>query len=281
MATQLSFEEQLHAGSAEGSKDGKRSATRVHVGVWDEPVSAAVACLAGEAATPYATAHPDNAALIVTNVSAVPQGDGTCHLVTTKYESQESDAPAVLPWEEPDDIGFELGEGSEPWFRDAKDKPYVNKAGEPFEDLPERDTCELVASVNRNTLTVDLKSILKALNKTNANPFTLDGVQIGKGEAKLSGASIKRAFHETQRYYQLGYKLKLRESWKVQVENRGTNELKDGKLVAIVKGTPPTQVEKPYPLNDDGTKMAEPTDVPTQIEFEPYKETSYRAFDFQ
>jgi hypothetical protein len=267
------------------SKDGTKSCKLSWL-VYTDGASSTVEAETAAGIPALGSVHPSDTSRVAKSVSAKFHSEkANVILVTVDYGEVENEGEQedTAPWDEPDEVSWEDSEGNEPFFRDVDDKPVVNSAGEPFEDFLERDSGELSVTINRNSLDYSASQSVGYRNVINSAPFTLDGASIGKGEAKMSGISAKTAYYEGTKYYQITYKLKLRETWKVKIEDRGYNE-KDttntGKVKPILKGTPPVPVDKPWPLDGAGAKKANSTDKPSQLEFKPYKEKSFSVFNF-
>ncbi|MCG3181191.1 MAG: hypothetical protein BIFFINMI_03566 [Phycisphaerae bacterium] len=172
--------------------------------------------------------------------------------------------PAVIEW----DFSTE----SEDYFFDADGDPVVNSAGTPFDAQPQRDKGVITATCTKNVATsFDLSYALSFGNAVNSDSFTLDGVSISAGQAKiaLSIGGVQTSNGEDFRTVKINFKFKP--DWDDHFADVGYYQLNgSGKAIPITTGTPPKQVEKPYPLNGSGAKKTNPTDTPAELTFKPY-----------
>lgn len=283
----VSVQEQQHLCGTTRTNDGKGDkAKRVFIVRCSGPTSPVVVENADGLPAMY-DKLPGDDGRVVTSKSVTCLGKTDQWKVDVEYEAVESENkdPEVAPWDMPDEVTWDFSESSESFFRDTDDKPVVNSAGEPFEDFLEKDAGELSVTVVRNSLRYSPSNALEYRNMVNQGSFSIGGQKISDGQAKMSvGGTARTAYYKGQLYYVVTYKMKLRESWDVKVEDRGFNEkniAKPGELKAIVKGTPPVQVDKPWPLDGSGAKKPNSTDAPEQLTFKPYKKKSFSTFRFR
>ncbi len=243
------------------------------------------------------TLWPGDAGLVVDNIAVAPLDDATSptrYTATVSYTKVTKEEPATAPWDEPDQVDYGGDEGTEPYFKDKSDpaKPVVNSAGEPFDDLPEREVGSLIITVTRNSLTFNPNQAAEYISAVNKSSFRVDGNTINAKKAKMGVITAKRQYWEDEqgnltKYYVVTYPIKLRETWEQKFEDRGRHALTDKygsdekTLKAIVSGEPPAPVDKPWPLNGEGEAMPNVDDEPAQLTFKPYAEKSFSVFNFR
>lgn len=289
----IQVSEQGHLATSETAA-GERTATRVFIAVSDEPTTtvAAETAIAGGNSIPVRGAgHPDDSGRKVKTVSAKPDPESARKVFTVEvgYSSKADTAEQIEnPLARPLKVAWDFDDDKETYFLDRSDppKPVVNAAGERFEELLERDTGSLTATVTRNIApdAYDPAEAILYKDAVNDDAFQLEGKHIDVDQCKMKSYTAGEVQNENNVEYRVAkWVLQFRPSWKHVVENRGFNERDpdDGsKLREIVKGTPPVKVDRPWPLNAAGRKMPNPSDIPTTITFVPYNPRSFGQFGF-
>jgi hypothetical protein len=244
--------------------------------------------------------HDDDAARLVTTITpAALDGTRLTWLVTVEYSSSETTLvdPGTSPLDEDPTTKWDFSAASKPYFIDATGVYSLNTAGEPFENLLERETGELVVTFSKNiapatwaSLAPDAVTYMSGLGEdpdddataVNADAFVIDGIGIGEGQARFAGISCG----EIQRRNGIAYRtlqitLKLRKSWNDRIDSRGFNELSAGSLKEIVKGTPPVKVDKSWPLDVAGAALGSPDAAPALVILVPYPSLSFSIWGFE
>jgi len=227
---------------------------------------------------------PGDTSRIVTNVSAKPKDQSKLLFdVEVEYSTSEEGLSVFdNPLSDPVEYDWDFSSSSQTYFKDETTptaKYTLTSAGEPFENLLERDVGEITVTITKNIAPEDwapltASSFLNPANAINNASMTIDGAAIAAGQARMTG--IKCPSTKTRAgvsYRTLTLTIKLRSSWDHVVEDRGFNELdpdNSGKVRQIVKGTPPTKVDKPWPLDGSGAAKANSTDAPATLTFKPY-----------
>ncbi len=199
--------------------------------------------------------------------------------VEVEYTTGTVEAPAESPLDEPAVFEWDFSASSQPYFWDESDtpKPTLSSAGEPFENLLEREVGEIVVTITKNIEPaawnpITAASFMYPATAVNSGSMTVDGVSVSAGQARFAGvrcSGIQTA--NGIQYRTLSVTLKLRSSWDHVIDDRGFHELDgEGGLKEIVKGTPPVKVDKPWPLDGSGAAKANVDDEPAKLTFKPY-----------
>lgn len=259
----------------------ERTATEYYLVTFGSPSTAVAASAAVDVAT-----HPDDSALKFKSKSAkmVDESNRLEWQVQVDFSNKRPEAEQEEnPLNRPAEYSWSFDQSSQPYFIDVEDKPVVNTSGEPFEDLKEREISNITGSVKKNVpASYSAATLANYKRAINNGAFTFDGVSIGDGQARFAGADLSPVKSENGvSYREISVTFKFRETWDDEVEDRGFNELGAGnKLKEIVKGVPPTRVDKPYPLDGAGKAKPNPTDVPHKLTFKPYDRLPFNVFNF-
>lgn len=225
---------------------------------------------------------------IVTDVSVNPHDDsGLVFDVKVTYETEELGEFGENPLTVPVDYDWDFSASSQTYFKDTTAptaKYTVTSAGEPFENLLEREVGEIVVTITDNITpsawnpATAAQYMADPATAINSAAMTIDGINIGIGQARFAGvkcSGIKTS--NNVQYRTRSITLKLRASWDHKVDDRGFNELVAGKLREIVKDSPP-KVDKPWPLDGAGAKKALATDAPAELTFLPYPKRDFSTW---
>ena len=282
----LYVKRQGHLSESEQSDDGTKTAREIYLVVFDSPASAVAAEVA--AGVPVrGAAHPEDATRTARSKrpTCLDESNRQHWQVEVTYsdappEAGEGEEPEENPLARPMEVSWDFSTQEEAYFVDNdpdEPKPVVNSAGQPFEELLTREVAAIVVSVRRNVTTFDPAAGMTMMDKLNAAPFDLDGVTIAARQAKLVGLGVGPVQIENGvTFREASFTLKIRENWDDVIEDRGFSQLdSNGKLTEIVQGSPPTRVDKPWPLDGEGKAKANPTDKPAPLTFKPYGEMSF------
>jgi hypothetical protein len=286
----ISVKEQGHLARSESSAT-ERKATRVFVAVSDAPTTTVDAETASDGTTtipPYDDPHPDDPGRKVKSVSARPDENAnrTVFAVEVEYGSK-TDATTAQdenPLARPARVAWDFEDKTEKYFTDRGDPPatVTTSAGERFEELLERDTGSLTATVTKNIGPGDYDPAAALLFKdvVNEDAFTLDGRTIEVGVCKMKSYTAGEVQTENGYDFRVArFILQFRASWDDVIEDRGFHESDGaGKLKEISKGTPPTKVDKPWPLDGSGAAKPNATDEPFALTFFPYYTGTFATF---
>lgn len=271
------------------------TATRYFVAQYDTQVDTVTA--EGAPGINVGDSHPTDSDRYVKTIEGrgVDESVGYWFNIQIDYSSTVDQNPLNAP----PAISWDFSESTQPYFIDydpagsasnadgSPGKPTLNSAGESFENLLERETGSIRATYKVNVPAggYDPSQAVTFNNVINDGGFTIDGVSIGDGQGKcraITGGPLQNTLvNGTRVYYrEKTTTIDFRMNWNDVIDDRGFNE-KDpmtmGKLRQIVKGTPPTKPDKPWPLDGSGAAKANITDTPSQLTFKPYKKMSFGA----
>jgi hypothetical protein len=269
----------------------ERTALRVFQAISDTPTTTVAAETASDGVTTipvkYAT-HPNDATRKVRSKNATPdeESNRTVFYVEVNYSSKGKEK-VENPLDRPAEFDWSFDDGTETYFLDRGENgdgvdpfPTVNSAGERFEELLERETGSITCTITKN-IAHNAYSPTNALfmkDALNDSSITVDGVVVGAYQAKCKGWTCGAVQEENGTQFRVSkVVLQFRRTWDHVVEDRGFNE-KDGstgKLKEIVKGTPPTKVDQPWPLDAAGAAKPNADDPADTLTFYPYYAETY------
>ena len=213
-------------------------------------------------------------------------------VVQCDYSSLVTPNPLALPWA----IEWDYSESTAPYFIDHSslypgasssiDQPVVSSAGEPFSDLPERETGSWSATATKNFLpTYTIANQINTMQGVNASAFTFDGQTIAQYAAKISGGHLgSTQIQNGTSYRQVTIKLKFKDGgWIDNLEDRGFSQKASsgGGLVPIfTDSTNHIKTDKPWPLDGSGHAKSSASSAGANLVFYPYKPISFGSFSF-
>ena len=200
--------------------------------------------------------------------------------VTTAYSSEvelsstdPTDDAAVITWSGEQ---FQI-----PAVFDRNDDLIVNSAGDPFDPPLMADDSHFVVNVSKNMASVPA-AVLDYQDAVNTASFTLDGVSIAEGLAKMQRVTIgpvQRRGSDTFRTVELEIHLR-RDGWKLTALDAGFRERTTGGPPEGIKNIKNPDdgenVTAPVPLDGSGHALADPS--PTNcvfLEFNYYKTADF------
>ena len=275
--------EQGHLEEYHDDRDpSKRSARRV----WvvrdpDDPLRAITAAQARFATGVPACgeAHPGDATLAAAAVDPKSASEArNLWAVEVSYDVAQRGELGV------DHVSWEFGVVQQTYAYDESPtpKPVTNSAGEPFAELPTRNSGSIVVKVERNVAYFDVVQAAGYRCCVNSDTFTLDGVSIGQRQALMLGISGSDYKEDAGTLYRtVSFNIAINpDTWDDTRADRGLHELASGKLREIRKGAPPILVEQPWPLNGSGGALSTSTATPAKLVFRPYKALPFAGFAF-
>ena len=258
-----------------------RASRTFHVESDDESAFDAWACLGAGGLPSVGNVHPDTSKMAV--VARSPKCLTPLRNlweVVVEYEPWSGN-----PLTEPDRISWDFGNETESYAYDHSDPsvPVTNSAGEPFAELPTRLSGTIRVDVRRNVSSFSPVVAAGYSCRVNSASFTLDNVTIAPRVALMLGIRKSEQREEAGTlYHELTFSLAIRpETWDEVLADRGFHESDgSGGLKEIIKGTPPTRPETPWPLDGNGAAKANATDAPATGSFLPYPQVSFGSLNF-
>jgi hypothetical protein len=230
---------------------------------------------------------PGDAARIAKKISVKPAGDGSGLVfdVEVSYERPSRGDEIENPLARPDEVSFDGSSEKTPFFLTEEEEPVpvVTSAGEPFEELQDRDTgiFKLVIEGNRASFHAGLyASYLYPATATNTGEVVIRGIIIGAGQGRLLAMSGSPQEENGVSFWRIRWEVAVAETWELEIEDRGFHENVDGKLKEIVKGTPPVKPDHGWPLDGNGSAMENAEDVPETLTFVRYPKKDFGAFNW-
>jgi hypothetical protein len=266
---------------------GEKVAKRIFIAISDTPTTPVAAETASDGVTtiPIENAsHPSDSNRKVKSITATcdPESPRKIFRVEVEYSSLVGDL-ASNPLDDPDRFEWTGSESTEVYTTDKTSPtplPVVNTAGQPFEQPLERDAGDIMCTVVRNLASFPLATAIACRNKKNSDSFTLDGVTIAIGEAKMGLiTSGPEQIRNGVPYREVRYPIKFRPSWDDEIDSYGFQEKVGGVLYPIVDRAG-NQVQRPWPLDAAGEKGYLPETPAASTVFKPYEEMTYSGFSF-
>lgn len=223
--------------------------------------------------------HPRINGLFCTNrsVSREDKGSHITWRVTLEYEipsgggeQQQQENPLLDPIE----ISWSSQQYTAPVVRDKNGQPVKNTAGDPFDPAPEMQFSRYTITIRRNLAAVP-SWILGYVDTVNNAAWSVDGIAIPKGAAKIDGISVSGwQFRGSVAYRTVDIRVSVKApsegGWQLVLASMGYHELDDeGKRKRIMLNGQPCS--NPQFLGEDGKKA----DQPHFIKFDVYQEANF------
>jgi hypothetical protein len=166
---------------------------------------------------------------------------------------------------------------------DRNDDLIVNSAGDPFDPPLMADDSHFVVNVSKNMASVPA-TILNYQDAVNSGSFTVDGVTIAAGLAKMQRVSIgqvQRRGSDTFRVVEFEIHLR-RDGWKLTALDAGFRERTAGGppdgIKNIKNPDDGENVTAPVPLDGSGGALLDPSPTNCQfLEFDYYKTADFSS----
>lgn len=185
-------------------------------------------------------------------------------IVTANYSSERELAedptadPAVITW---DSEQFQR-----PAIFDKNGDAICNSAGDPFDPPNMMDDSRRVVTVTKN-LAVVPTWILSYQDAVNSDTFTVDGVPVGVGVAKMQRVSVGQVERRNAITFRpVTFQIHLeRDGWLLEPLDAGFREIQAGSgsgagsLINIVNPGDGLQPSAPVPLDGNGVSLADPS----------------------
>ena len=204
-------------------------------------------------------AHPDDANAFCTTLSVDPTDPWKGWTVTAQYSDQRTLA------EDPTNDAAVITWGSEQFQRvaafDRNGDAIVNSAGDPFDPPNMMDDSRRVVTVQKN-LAVVPTWILDYQDAVNSDSFTVDGVTVGIGLAKMQSVTVGEVQRRNGTVFRsVTFTIHLqRDGWLLAPLDAGFRELNyAGDLVNIKNPGDDELPGAPVPLDGSGAALANPS----------------------
>ena len=217
-------------------------------------------------------AYPGSSSLKCVEVSCDPEGQAR---LSFRYEASYDDSLNLEanPLFDPVKVSYGYETGEESYYKDVENKAATTTAGEPFSELPSRQTAVLTLDIEKNVVSSTTFLAYDGLKQTvNGSAVGIDGVSFAAGTLFVAGISLSDVQQRNGvQYRTLKATLKAKKNgWNQKYESRGLYELSGGSLKRIADGDG-APVESPYPLTSSGTKAASASTAGAEIVLKPYE----------
>ncbi|MFZ5829825.1 MAG: hypothetical protein ACOY3P_07045 [Planctomycetota bacterium] len=257
----LVYIKEIHDGRDGEESASKRQTIRRYTRVWrartDDAYDEATVVLAGMPA--IGARYPYDLAARLTSLS--PKQDAKSKFVwtvtgqySTEREMEEN------PLDEPPDYEWNTDSFSRPFFFDRDGDAILNSAKDPYLDPPvEGDDSRWVCTVSRNLATVP-SWLLDYRDAVNSDAFTLDGIPVAAGKAKITSIRIgKRQVRNEIAYRVVQLSISLRhEGWAWEGVDSGFRTYQSGEWEEITDKNG-KKITQPALLDGSGDVLASPT----------------------
>lgn len=242
--------------------DGSREYERVFNVLTDDPNESAANVRAASGLPLPGEVYPDDAAAYVVDRSA-RQPDETTLLwevtVTYAFQVVEPDDPLDMS----PVIRWESGLYTRAIHRDKDGDAITNSAGD-FFDPPSMAEFPIAQVTVTKNLTAVPSAILTIIGAVNTDAFTIDGVSVGIGNARVSAVSISELrIEQGTSFRQVTLGIELRNGgWKLARLDEGLRINDSGVLKDIVVEDEDGNEERasaPVPLDGSGAVLSNPT----------------------
>lgn len=190
----------------------------------------------------------------------------------------ERESEVENPLERPAKVTWKTNQYRKPFIKDRDGKACMNSAGDFFDPPPEKDASHWTVAVTKNVPAVP-QFILDYEDAINSNSFSIQGVPVGPGKAKLMDLSIGEIQAEGGfTFLPFAYTMELRREGWTQSELDQGMRYKDGSdRKAIMDDHKPSRpITSPKLLDGSGGVLANPTpDNAKFIDLEPYVEKNF------
>lgn len=275
----LSVDEAWRGKSWSDRLDGSREYERVFNVLSDDPNESAATVRTASGLPLPGAVYPDDAAAYVIDRSARQPDESTLLwevTVTYAFQVEEPEDPLdmnpVIRWES--------GLYTRAIHRDKDGDAITNSAGDFFDPPSMAEFPVAQVTVTKN-LTAVPSAILTIIGAVNTDAFTIDGVSVGIGNARISAVSISEVKIEQETAFrQVTLGIELRNGgWKLARLDEGLR-IKDGTELKdiIVKDEDGNEerASSPLPLDGAGGRLSDPTPANAEFrEFDIHQELAF------
>lgn len=289
MATLLSLDEcTLLKGTGKTQDDGKNPCQRIFIAKFDSKPADFDEIILAAGVPRVGDSLKTGDGRLCKAVAPASMGTVTDFIITCDFEVPNPNSNTGNPLTRPDIVGLDFGVRQENYFKDCSDTPkyLINAAGEPFSELRKRDVGVFKFTVSGNRASIPATTwagYLYPATAINNGAVTIKGIAFGAGILRLLGMRAAEKTSGTLTYLECEWTLAANPNgWDDELENRGFNELDTtaNVLKPIFLDDSKTKPAHPWPLNTDGTKMANASDAPSTQTFKPYPKKDFGIFNW-
>lgn len=222
------------------------------------------------------SAHPEDANAFCIELTVENTEPYAGWTVTANYSDER-----VID-DNPTDDAAEINWGSEQFQKvavvDRDGNLIVNSAGDLFDPPAMIDDSRRVVTVSKNLATVP-SWILDYQDAINSDTFTIDGISIGVGKAKMQAVTVGPKQRRNSTVFRtVNFTIHLqRDGWVLDILDAGFNRIPTGdtsnRVPITLDGVLPSA---PYPLNGAGAPLKNPS--PTNCVFRSFNVYKTRTF---
>lgn len=219
--------------------------------------------------------HPEDANAFCISLDVTQKAGWKQWAVTANYSDERT--LDDNPTDDPASITWNSEQFQKPAVFDLSGKLIVNSAGDPFDPPAMMDDSRRVVTVEKN-LAVVPTWILDYQDAVNSDTFTVDGVSIGVGKAKMQAVTVgPRQRRNGTIFRTVNFTIHLqREGWLLDILDAGFRRKISGGRENIRNSGDSELPTAPVPLDGNGQPIDDPT--PTNCVFLQFAVYKTRAF---
>lgn len=237
--------------------DGIRRYTRSFIFESSSDSEDEYAILSHPSAPQNGSVHPSDAGAFVVSRTAECTDGRNGWLLTCEYSSerQYSEDPTA----DPAAISWTSEQFQKPAIQDKDGDAIVNSAGDPFDPPNMMDDSRRIVTVTKNLATVPAW-ILTYQDAVNSDAFTVDGVPVTAGQAKMQRVDVGEVQSRNGiNFRPVVFQIHLqRDGWLLEPLDAGFRELDGTARVNIANDGDGGQPAAPVPLDGSGGVLANP-----------------------
>lgn len=220
-------------------------------------------------------AHPEDANAFCIGLQVENTNPWAGWTVTANYSDERTIDDT--PTDDAASISWGSEQFQKPAVFDLSGKLIVNSAGDPFDPPAMMDDSRRVVTVEKN-LTVVPSWILDYQDAVNSDVFSVDGISIGVGRAKMQNVTVSpRQRRNGTTFRTVTFTIHLqRDGWLLDILDAGFREKVSGGRRNIKNNGDGESPTAPVPLDGNGQPIDDPT--PTNCVFLQFAVYKTRAF---
>jgi hypothetical protein len=278
----ITFIEEISEGRSANNTKGQRSYTRKFK-LKSSANSEGPYAVGSNASLPrIGSLHPEDSFAWCVSLQ-VDQFSGRFGWIVTANYSSERELSEV-PTNDPAIITWSSEQFQRPAVFDKDGNAIVNSAGDPFDPPNMMDDSRRVVTVTKNLTTVPAW-ILTYQDAVNSDVFTVDGVSIGAGLAKIQSVSVGEVQSRNATSFRtVSFTIHLqKDGWLLEPLDAGFREIDyaSGSLVNILNPGDSEQPSAPVPLDGSGAALDNPSTTNNVfLSFTVYETKVFSALPF-